>query len=89
LTDCTFYTDDWDAFAKVLPPERHVIGKSGTVTTERDNSNTRHYLARFARRTKVVSKKEEMVNLSIKLWLEFTLLDNFEGLQKIALCIYR
>ena len=28
LNDCLFYTDDWDAFAKVLPPERHVIGKN-------------------------------------------------------------
>ena len=28
LNDCLFYTDDWEAWAKVLPPERHVIGKN-------------------------------------------------------------
>jgi insertion element IS1 protein InsB len=56
LTDCVFYTDDWDAFAKHLPPERHVIGKAGTITIEHDNSNTRHHLGRMTRRTKVVSK---------------------------------
>ncbi|ETZ07441.1 IS1 transposase [Holospora obtusa F1] len=31
LKNCTFYTDDWDAFSKVLPKNRHNIGKSGTV----------------------------------------------------------
>ena len=62
LTDCIFYTDDWEAFAKVLPKERHVIGKSGTAAIERDNSNTRHHLGRMTRRTKVVSKKEHMIH---------------------------
>ena len=28
LNDCLFYTDDGDALAKVLPPERRVIGKN-------------------------------------------------------------
>jgi insertion element IS1 protein InsB len=69
LTDCVFYTDDWDAFAKHLPPERHIIGKAGTITIEQDNSNTRHHLARMTRRTKVVSKKPRMIYDSIKLWL--------------------
>ena len=47
LSDCQYYTDNWEAFAKVLPAERHHIGKSGTATVERDNSNTRHHLGRF------------------------------------------
>ena len=25
LKDAVFYTDDWEAFKKVLPPERHII----------------------------------------------------------------
>ena len=58
LTHCVFYTDDWDAFAKVLPRERHVRGKSGTIAIEQDNSNTRHHLGRMTRRTKIVSKKK-------------------------------
>jgi len=60
LTDCIFYTDDWKAFANVLPPERHVIGKAHTIMIEQDNGNTRHHLGRMTRRTKVVSKKEEI-----------------------------
>lgn len=88
LTNCTFYTDHWDAFAKVLPPERHVIGKAHTVAIERDNSNTRHHLGRFTRRTKVVSKCEEMVDTSLKLWQALTSPQTFSTFQSIALSIY-
>ena len=35
LTNCTFYSDDWDAFAKVLLAERHVIGKAHTSWVRR------------------------------------------------------
>lgn len=68
LKDCVFYTDHWRGFAEVLPLHRHVIGKSGTTAIEQNNSDTRHHLARFTRKTKVVSKKISMVYDSIKLW---------------------
>jgi insertion element IS1 protein InsB len=68
LNGRTFYTNDWDAFAAVLPRERHFIGKTYTTRTEQDNRNTRHHLDRMTRKTKVVSKKEAMVYDSIKLW---------------------
>lgn len=88
LTFCTFYTDDWDAFSKILPPERHIIGKAHTVTIERDNSNTRHHLGRMTRRTKVVSKKEAMIDASIKLWLALTTPDIFRAYQRAFLSIF-
>ena len=69
LKECRFYTDDWEAFSAVLPGERHFIGKKHTQGIEADNSNTRHRLGRFTRRTKIVSRSEESVNDSIKLWL--------------------
>ncbi|HBG34832.1 MAG TPA: hypothetical protein DER04_07185 [Holosporales bacterium] len=72
LKNCIFYTDDWDAFAKVLPSHRHVIGKAHTITIEQDNSNTRHHLGRMTRRTKVVSQKEHMIHASMKLWCVLT-----------------
>jgi IS1 family transposase len=87
--DCIFYTDKWPAFAEVLPPERHVVGKAHTVAIERDNSNTRHHLGRFTRRTKVVSKKVEMVDLTLKLWQMLTLEIWFEKYQAAALSIYK
>ena len=89
LTGCIFYTDDWDAFAAVLPNQRHVIGKAHTITIEHDNSNTRHHLGRMTRKTKVVSKKEFMVNASIKLWLALTTPDTFLLYQQKYLCIFR
>jgi insertion element IS1 protein InsB len=89
LTKCIFYTDDWDSFAKVLPPDRHVIGKAHTIDIEHDNSNTRHHLGRFTRRTKVVSQKAAMVDLTLKLWLALTDESVFSIYQNVALDIYR
>ena len=88
LENCTFYTDDWAAFAKVLPKGRHVIGKTHTTTIEQDNSNTRHHLGRITRRTKVVSKKEEMMDASIKLWHALTDPTVFKTYQKTFLSIF-
>ena len=88
LENCTFFTDNWDAFAEVLPPERHIIGKSGTAAIEQDNSNTRHHLGRFTRRTKVVSKSDVMVDLTLRIWHAVTTTDLFVNLQKRALCIF-
>jgi insertion element IS1 protein InsB len=88
LMDYTFYTDNWDAFADVLPPERHVIGKEHTVAIERDNSNTRHHLGRFTRRTKVVSQANYMVDLTLRIWHAVTTTDLFWRLQETALSIF-
>ena len=88
LKSCTFYTDDWNAFANVLPPERHVIGKKHTSCIERDNSNTRHHLARFTRKTKVVSKCEKMVDYSLRIWNAVTTTNMFQALQKKILSIF-
>ena len=88
LTECIFYTDDWDAFAKVLPPERHVVGKKHTVAIERDNSNTRHHLGRFTRKTKVVSKLDHMVDITLRIWHAVTTTGLFSLLQETALSIY-
>ena len=89
LTSCIFYTDDWDAFAKILPKDRHKIGKSGTTCIEQDNSNTRHHLARMTRRTKVVSKKDSMVYDTIKLWCALTTPEIFTQYQEIFLSIFK
>ena len=89
LKYCTFYTDCWDAFAEVLPPERHIIGKAHTIDIEHDNSNTRHHLARFTRKTKVVSRKKEMVDLTLRIWHAVTTTNLFHQLQRSALSIYR
>ena len=88
LKDCIFYTDNWEAFAKVLPPERHVIGKAHTIDIEQDNSNTRHHLGRFTRRTKAVSKLGHMVDVTLRIWHAVTTTDLFSLLQEDVLSIF-
>jgi insertion element IS1 protein InsB len=87
--DCVFYTDDWPAFKHVLPHDRHIVGKTHTTAIEQDNSNTRHHLGRFTRRSKIVSKKVAMVDLTLKLWQILTLEPWFEKYRDMALSIYR
>jgi hypothetical protein len=89
IKDCIFYTDNWSSFSEVLPPERHVVRKTHTVTSERDDSNTRHHLGRFTRRTKVVSRKVAMVDMTLRLRQALTLDTWFEKYQNMALSIYR
>ena len=88
LENCTFYTDDWGVFAKVLPKNRHVIGKAHTIDIEHDNSNTRHHLGRFTRRTKVVSRLKHMVDITLRIWHAVTTnAELFSLLQKTAISI--
>ena len=63
-----FLTDDWEGFHRLIPEDQLYTGKDLTFSIEQDNSNIRHYLARFRRRTKVVSKLKEMVDLSLRLY---------------------
>jgi insertion element IS1 protein InsB len=65
FTNAVFHTDDWNAFAAVLPKDRHKIGKRYTNAIERHNSNTRHHLSRMNQRTKVVSHCPTMLELAI------------------------
>ena len=63
------YTDDREVYRKVIPKENHIIGKQHTIGIEQNNSNIRHYSARMTRRTKVVSKSIEMIDLTLRiLW---------------------
>jgi len=66
-----------------------MIGKKHTIAIEQDNSNTRHYLGRMTRRTKIVSKKAAMVDASIKLWLHLTTPGGFEKYQQAFASIFR
>ena len=71
----------------MIPPEQHVVGKAGTQLLESDNANTRHRVARFTRRTKVVSRSEKMIDLTMRLWAYFEQAHNFAEYQKNLLCI--
>ena len=63
----TFVTDDWEGYRRVIAEGQLFTGKDLTFPIERDNSRIRHCLARFRRRTKVVSRCSTMVDLSLRL----------------------
>ena len=64
-------TDIWEGYHRLIPESQLFTGKDLTVPIEQNNSNIRHFLARFRRRTKVVSKAVEMVDLSLRIYHRF------------------
>ena len=84
-----FYTDHWDAYAKVIPGEQHVVGKKYTIGIEQNNSNIRHFLARMTRKTKVVSKSAEMVLATLHICWYINENNGFQEYQEKFLSIFR
>src|SRR4051795_3378148 len=66
-----YCTDDRAAYGEAIPQGRLHVGKEQTHGIERDHSRQRHWLARFRRRTCVVSRAERMVDASIALFVRF------------------
>ncbi|WP_187264824.1 IS1 family transposase [Pontibacter beigongshangensis] len=54
-----YYTDHWKAFAQVLPPEKHTVGKAYTKNIEGVNTCLRARNRRLVRKTTCFSKKKE------------------------------
>ena len=66
-----YRADDWAAYAELIPQGRLFVGKEETHGIERDHARQRHWLARFRRRTCVVSRVVRMVDASIALFARF------------------
>ena len=66
-----FYTDHWDVYPKIIPADKLYQSKSETVCIERNNARQRHWFARFRRKSIVVSKSLEMVDLTMALFARF------------------
>jgi IS1 family transposase len=62
-----FCTDNWDAFAKVLPKEKHNIGKQYTKHIEGVNTSLRAKNRRLVRKTTAFSKKKCYHNAALLL----------------------
>ena len=84
----TFLTDDWKVFHKLIPEQQLLTGKDLTFPIEQDNSDIRHYLARFRRRTKVVSKTAEMLDASLRLHHYLDKPENYAALSASFLSIF-
>ncbi|MCP4922413.1 MAG: hypothetical protein GY915_00070 [bacterium] len=79
---CIFVTDDWAGFSRVLPQKRHFVGKDLTFPIEATNSDMRHRIARFHRRSKVTSRSRDMIHKTIKLFEHFNHQENLENALK-------
>src|SRR4051812_12914443 len=66
-----YCADDYAVYGVLLPVGQLHTGKEETHGIERDNARQRHWLARFRRRSIVVSKAQRMVDVSIALFARF------------------
>ena len=64
-------TDDYAVYDVLLLIGQRYAGKDETHGIERDNARQRHWLARFRRRSIVVSKTKRMVDVSLALFARF------------------
>jgi len=67
----TFVTDDWEGYHRLIPDDQLFTGKDLTVPIEQDNATSATFSHGFRRRTKVVSKVVEMVDLSLRIYHHF------------------
>ncbi len=83
-----FLTDDWEGFHRLIPEEQPVTGKDLTFPIEQDNSDVRHHLARFRRRSKVTSRARHMVDGALRLLQHLKQPENFLPLRNSFLSAF-
>ena len=62
-----FYTDDWGAYKRHIPSEKHERGKQNTQKIERKNLNLRTWIKHLNQRTICFSKCKKMHDIVIGL----------------------
>jgi insertion element IS1 protein InsB len=66
-----YCTDQWVTDASVIPQDKLVQSKATTHAIERNHCRQRHWIGRFKRKSIIVSKSQEMVNLTMALFAKF------------------
>lgn len=64
-----YCTDEWESYEKLLPAERHWVGKAETQAIERNNLNIRTRVKRYQRKTICFSKSDEVHDAVTKLYI--------------------
>ena len=70
-----FCTDNWGVYPEVIVADKLYQSKSQTVYLEQNNGRQRHWFARFRRKSIVVSKTLEMVDLTMALFARFHVME--------------
>jgi insertion element IS1 protein InsB len=63
--------DEYLVYSAIIPKRRLVMSKRGTTGIERNHTPNRHWFVRFKRKSIVVSKSLEMVDLTMALFAKF------------------
>ena len=66
-----FCTDNWGVYPEMIAAGKLYQSKSQTVYLEQNNGRQKHWFARFRRKSIVVSKTLEMVDLTMALFARF------------------
>ena len=66
-----FCTDNWPVYPEVIDEAKLLQTKAQTYYLEQNNGRQRHWYARFRRKSIVVSKTLEMVDLTMALFAKF------------------
>ncbi len=66
-----YLADNWKSYSDLIPKKLLIQNKKETHNIERNNSCQRHWFARFKRKTYVVSRPLQMVNLTMFLFTKF------------------
>ena len=82
-----YCTDHWSVYPKVIGEDNLKQSKAETPGIERNNCRQRHWLARFKRKSLVISKSFQMVELSMALFARFRVNGNIEEIYSL-LCYY-
>jgi insertion element IS1 protein InsB len=64
-------TDTWAAYASVVPQDKLVQSKATTHAIARHHCRQRHGFGRFKRQSIIISKSQEMVDLTMALFAQF------------------
>jgi insertion element IS1 protein InsB len=66
-----YCTDTWAAYASVIPQDKLVQSKATTHAIERNHCRQRPWFGRFKRQSIILSKSQEMVDLTLALFAKF------------------
>lgn len=66
-----YCADNWAVYPEVIAEDQLFQSKSQTICLEQNNGRQRHWFARFRRKSIVVSKTIEMVDLTMALYAKF------------------
>jgi insertion element IS1 protein InsB len=73
-------TDKWGTYASVIPQDKLVHSQATTHASERNHCRQRHWFGRFKRKSIIISKSEEMVDLPMALFAKFGVNGNQDAL---------